>query len=137
MHEKDPKLRVLYRKSLDYWYAAAEVDCSPYFNFIYGALTEDDPNLECSIFALRDTPIDLIHWRIDNTIREDISLVHTPEMESIQTSRLLPPSEGGVTRWDKNPWLAVHGDGGYTESDGVFWLLPYWMGRYYGFIQAP
>jgi hypothetical protein len=31
----------------------------------------------------------------------------------------------------------VQGDGGQTESDGVFWLLPYWMGRYYGYILPP
>ena len=25
----------------------------------------------------------------------------------------------------------------YTESDGVYWMLSYWMARYYVFIAAP
>jgi hypothetical protein len=54
-----------------------------------------------------------------------------------QTDRLLPISEINFTRWDRNPWQAAQGDGGHTESDGVFWMLPYWMGRYYGYIAGP
>ncbi len=138
LYEKDEKLREAYFKSFDQWYTAAREDCSPYFNFMYGAYTGSDPNLDCSIESLRDTPLDLVRWRIDNTKREDIHLTRYPEFEHIQTSRLLPVSErGGVMRWDRNPWAAVQGDGGHTESDGVFWLLPYWMGRYYGFIEEP
>jgi hypothetical protein len=135
LYEEDPELKRAYRKSFDQWYDAVKDDCSPYFNFMYGAFTGSDPNLDGSIESLRDTPLDLVRWRIDNTKREDVQLVRYPEMERIQTNRLLPVSErGGVMRWDRNPWDAIQGDGGYTESDGVFWLLPYWMGRYYGFI---
>ncbi len=134
-YETDPALREAYFKSFDQWYLAAGEDCSPYFNFMYGAYKGADPHLDCSIENLRDTPLDLVRWRIDNTRREDLSLTRYPEYEHIQTSRLVPVSErGGAMRWDRNPWLAVQGDGGYSESDGVFWLLPYWMGRYYGFI---
>ena len=61
--------------------------------------------------------------------------MRTPELEHWQTPRLLPPSERGVPRTDDNPRLAVQGDGGRTESDGVFWLLPYWMGRYLKLIR--
>jgi hypothetical protein len=63
--------------------------------------------------------------------------VRTPELEMLQTNRLLPPDERGVIRWDENPFRAVQGDGGNTESDGLWWLLPYWIGRYYGYIQSP
>ena len=135
MHEDDPKLRRLYQESLDLWYSGIEKDCSPYFNFTYGALAGQNPNLNISIEYLRDTPLDLVRWRVDNTRREDIQLFRYPELESIKTSRLLPPSERALFRWDNNPWHAIQGDGGHTESDGVFWLLPYWMGRYYGDIE--
>lgn len=137
LHEDDPQLRRLYRESLDFWYSGIEKDCSPYFNFTYGVLTGQNLNSEVSIGSLRDTPLDLVRWRVDNTQREDIQLVRYPELESIETSRLLPPSERALFRWDKNPWHAIQGDGGHTESDGVFWLLSYWMGRYYGFIEPP
>ena len=136
-YEKDPELRQLYRKSIDQWYAACRGDRSPYLNFVYGSFVGADPELDASIAFLRDAPLDLVRWRVDNSKRADIRLVRTPEFESVQTDRMLPPSERAMFRWDNNPWRAVQGDGGHTESDGVFWLLPYWMGRYYGFIEPP
>jgi hypothetical protein len=55
-------------------------------------------------------------------------------LDPLRTSRMLPPSERGVMRWDKNPWDVISGDSsdpeGHRESSGVFWLLPYSMGRY-------
>jgi streptogramin lyase len=137
MHETDPKLQNAYRDALEQWYDAVKEDCSPYFNFTYGVFRGNDPNFDCSIENLQETPLDLIRWRVDNSKREDLRLVRYPEMEHLQTNRLLPGSERCLMRWDKNPWNAVSGDGGRYESDGVFWLLPYWMGRYYGFISAP
>ncbi|NOY60651.1 MAG: hypothetical protein GXO75_17230 [Calditrichaeota bacterium] len=50
-----------------------------------------------------------VKWH--NTQRRDIQLVYSPELETLQTSRLLPPSEAGVMRWDRNLWAAVRGDG--------------------------
>jgi streptogramin lyase len=137
IHEDDPGLRRLYLESLGYWHAAVKADCSPLFEFIYGACSGQTPQLQISVDYLRDASIDLVRWTVDNSHREDIKIVRTPEWEHLQTNRLLPPSERGVIRWDENPWRAVQGDGGRTESDGVWWLLPYWMGRYYGYIQPP
>jgi len=135
MHEDDPELRRLYRASLDHWYAAVKADCSPYFDFTYAACAGQGPRWEIPIASLRDASLDLVRWTVDNSQREDLHIVRTPELEQLQTDRLPPPSERGVIRWDENPWRAVQGDGGRTESDGVWWLLPYWMGRYYGYIQ--
>jgi hypothetical protein len=137
IHEDDPKLRSLYRESLDHWYAAVKTDCSPFFEFIYGACSGETPQLQLSVDYLRNAPLDLIRWTVDNSRREDIRIVRTPEWENLQTNRLLPPSERGVIRWDENPRRAVQGDGGNTESDGVWWLLSYWMGRHCGYIQPP
>lgn len=135
LYEDDPELQDLYRTSLDNWYDALKNDDNPYFYFIYNALAANKLNFEKSIQLLQDNPLDLIRWRIDNSKREDLSLTRYPILEDIQTSRLVPPSERGIMRWDKNPWKAIQGDGGYTESDGVYWLLAYWMGRYHGFIE--
>jgi len=137
LYEDDPDLRRLYRESLDHWHAAVKDDLSPFFNLTYGALTGTDPGLEDSMAFLRDAPLDLVRWRVDNSKREDICLRRFPELGSQETCRALPPSERGIMRWDGNPFTPVEGDGGETESDGVFWLLPYWTGRYYGFIQPP
>ena len=93
--------------------------------------------LKESIKYLRDASLDLVRWTVDNSKREDLRIVRTPELEMLQTNRLLPPDESGVIRWDENPFRAVQGDGGHTESDGVWWMLPYWAGRYYGYIMPP
>lgn len=135
LYEKDPQLLRAYRSSLDTWFRTAEADNSPLFNFTYAGLSGLYPQLEPSIFFLKDTPLDLVRWRMDHSQRLDVRLRFFPEFENAQTDRLLPPSEIAFFRWDTNPWYASEGDGGRTESDGVFWLLPYWMGRYYGFIR--
>ncbi len=133
--ERDPQLRNLYRESIDWWYAQVRDDQSPFFDFVYAACTGQEPaQLDADVFFFHDTPLDLVRWTIDNMRREDVRIVHRPEMEAFQTDRLLPPSERGLMRWDRNPWKAKWGTGGRYERPGTSWLLPYWMGRYYGWI---
>ena len=136
LYEKDPALQRLFRESFDHWYKGPSGEKSPYFNFTYAMLTGADPQLGDSIFFLRDTPLDLVRWRIDNTQREDVQCVRKPILEVLSTARLLPPSERDCFRWDKNPWEAIGGDGGHTVWAPTYWLLPYWMGRYCGFINT-
>jgi hypothetical protein len=135
IHEDDLKLKALYLGSLEQWYAEVSKDWSPYFNFTYAAFAGSDPNFSHSINFLQWTPLDLVRWRIDNSQREDVGAIRAPEMEMWQTDRMLPIDEISFFRWDNNQRELARGDGGHTESDGVFWLLPYWMGRYYGFIK--
>ena len=91
-------------------------------------------NVFNSIDFLIDTPLDLVDWRIDHTQREDVDLVRSPILEEIQISKLPPASERATVRWDKNPWAAIHGSS-YAEREPVFWLYPYWMGKYLGIIK--
>ena len=137
MHEDAPKLLRLYRESLDYWYDSVKDEHSPFFNFVYSACTGKVTQLKTSVKFLRDASLDLVRWTVDNSKREDLRIVRIPELEMLQTNRLLPPDESGVIRWDENPFKVVQGDGGHTESDGVWWMLPYWAGRYYGYIMPP
>jgi len=134
LYETDPKLRQIYQESLDWWYKSVHEDQMPLVDFVYAFCTGKPYQLDKTIFSLKDAPLDLIQWRIDNSKREDVRLVHSQDFESFQTDRLLPPSERG---WDHDPWSPAMGDGGYSEKDGNWWMLAYWMGRYYGFIQAP
>lgn len=135
--EKDPRLLEIYRRSLEDWHAAVREEGSPYYDFTCASLGGKAVRLEKALAFLRDAPLDLVRWTMDNSKREDLRLVHAPELEELQTDRLSPASERCTMRWDDNPWRAVQGDGGRTESDGDFWLLPYWMGRYFGFIGPP
>jgi hypothetical protein len=136
--EQDQALRQTYLRSFERWHDSIRDDGNPFFEFLYAAYaTPVGANLEGALAFLRDVPLDLIRWTMDNSHREDLQPRRAPVIEAIQTNRLLPPSEICYTRTDQNPWHAVQGDGGQTESDGVFYLLPYWMGRHHGFIDAP
>ena len=136
--ERDPNLRRTYLRSFDRWHDSIRGDGNPFFEFLYASQADPgEANLEGAHAFLRDVPLDLVRWTMDNSRREDLHLRRSPTVEALQTDRLLPPSEIGYTRTDQNPWLAVQGDGGHTESDGVFYLLPYWMGRHHRLIEPP
>lgn len=136
-YETDPELRALYRESLDHLFEGARDSRSPYYNYTYAMLSGNERQHDESVAFLRDCPLDLINWFVDHRWREDIQRARYPVMEQESTSRLLPVSERSVVRWDKNQWMMTAGDGGRTEWSPTFWLLPYWMGRYYGYIAAP
>ena len=134
LYEKDPNLIKIYQQSLDWWYRGVRRDRMPLVDFVYALCTGKPAQLEETLFSLRDAPLDLINWRVDNSRREDVHLVHSETFESFQTDRWLPPSERG---WGHNPWDPVQGDGGYSEKDANWWMLGYWLGRAYGFIDPP
>ncbi len=127
--EKDPKLKAFYENHLDAFMARRKADHNPLINFLYCYAGSKRIEQQTSLDFLKDTPLDLVDWHIDHTIREDVQLVRTPMLDQIQVSRLQPPSTRATVRWDANPWEAVSGSP-YTEKEPVFWLLPYWIGRY-------
>ncbi len=137
-YENDPARRKLYLQSLNNWFDQIRHDGSPLYAFVYASLGGGGEYLPDACAALlRDVPLDMIEWTVSNQNREDLKLVEKPVEGRVQTDRLLPPSERGIFRWDRNVYDVQRGDGGNTESTSVFWLLPYWMGRYHKLISAP
>lgn len=132
--EKDPKLLDFYKQHLEDWMVRRKGDNNPLLNFLYCYANGKKAELPASINFLTDTPLDLVDWHIDHTLREDTRLVNEPVLEDVQVNELPPASIRQVVRWDKNPWTAVGGSPD-VEREPVFWLLPYWMGRYLGMIQ--
>lgn len=132
--EDDPSLLAFYEKHMDEWFQARKGDHNPLINFLYTYTRGKNEELQESVAFLKDTPLDLIDWVIDHRRREDIHLVRTPVLEDLQVNLLQPPSMRAVVRWDKNPWEAVAGDPKRVREP-VFWLLPYWMGRYLNLIN--
>ncbi|MCY1719434.1 hypothetical protein OU798_03725 [Prolixibacteraceae bacterium Z1-6] len=133
-YEEDENLKKQYNNILDTWYQNFRKDESPFYNFMYTYLRGKSYDVDKSIFFLKDVSLDLIDWNIDQTKREDIKTFRYPVLEDVQTSILLPPSERATVRWDKNPW-EIKGGSGRVEREPVFWLLPYWMGKYIGVIE--
>jgi len=134
-YENDPVLKAFYLKLIDEWMNNQTAGENLINNLTYALATGRNVNVQQTIEFLRDAPLDLVDWKIDHTLREDVHLVREPILEEIQISELPPASERATVRWDKNPWAAVSGDPGQVREPN-FWLWPYWMARYLDIIQT-
>ena len=134
--EKDPQLRSLYRRSLERSYEVIRIEQNPWFNFVYGALTGNDFEVNPSVNHLRGWPLDLVVWSYQNSQRADLRT--PPGYVALNGgSRTFPARETEPLRWDHWLMQADGGTGGRDVVEPSGWLLAYWMGRYHGFIQAP
>jgi len=137
-YEKDKELLKFYQQSIIRSWEIERPEKNPLFNFIYGAVMPKgtDFDLEGAIWTLQRISLDLVRWDHWNSHREDIKLKKTRgrfmEKESVIP---LPPDERTVMKWNGNPYALDTRGEGLSEEAGTFWLLPYWMGRYYGFIK--
>jgi hypothetical protein len=94
-------------------------------------------DLNEAVVYLQKYPMDLINWRIMNSQRKDIEFI-APNFRGQTIREVLPPDELPVSRHNANLFDLDGGDNGSSEnSAGDIWLLPYWMGRYFGVITAP
>jgi hypothetical protein len=104
---------------------------------IFTALTgTSDFDLEEAAWYLREHPLDLIHWRVENSHRKDIELLE-PNFRKQTTKNVLRPGELPINRHNANRFDLDDGNGRSEYSAGDIWLLPYWMGRYLEVISAP
>ena len=133
-YEDDPSLKEFYEKLMDEWFVKQKSGRNPLNNFVYCYARDKKVEIKNSIDFLIDTPLDLVDWRIDHTQREDVLVVRKPILEEKQINVLPPASERATVRWDKNPWAAIHGNP-HTAREPVFWLFPYWMGKYLEIIK--
>lgn len=133
--EKDPKLKLFYQNYMDKWMSMRTKDQNPLINFLYCYARDKKVEQVASVNFLIDTPLDLVEWSIDHTQREDVKLTHWPMLDALQVEELPPPSMRSTVRWDKNPFEATVSGYPSTEREPVFWLYPYWMGRYLKMIQ--
>jgi hypothetical protein len=85
-----------------------------------------------AVWTLQRIPMDLVSWTIDNSQRTDVEWEGEADRFGRRQSRtLLPADERPVMKWNGNPFQVDGGNGGRSEDDGTFFLLPYWMGRYH------
>ena len=136
-YETDPDLRAVCLESLRAVWALERAERNPLWNFIYLAHTGDTSALPDALQTLRALPQDTIAWPVRNQQRADVVLDPIPDRHGkLQATRVLPYDELALTRWNGNPYECDGGDA-CREGDGVHYLLPYWMGRYHGWIGAP
>lgn len=52
-----------------------------------------------------------------------------------QNGKVLPVDERIVFHWNHDPFRLDTGGDGSSLADGTSYLLPYYMGRYLGFVK--
>jgi hypothetical protein len=133
-YERDPGLRGIYLASLEHAWRIVRPEACPLWNFIYGALSGQPGDTEAAVAALREIPLDLVHWRMTNSHRLDLETSADPDrFGERQLRRPLPWRERPLHKWNGNPYR-LDGGSDTTEECGTFWLLPYWLGRYHGLL---
>ena len=135
--ETDPALWTLWREGLEGLFQARRKERDPELNMIYAALARaDEYDLEQSMETLQRLPLDMVQWGVDLSHRWDRD--EDPKLDrqdKKQNTFVFPYDERMPERWSENPFAYAQGGDGHAESSGTFWLLPYWMARYYGLIR--
>lgn len=136
MIEQDPAHRRLILMSLERSWATIRPEHSPLYTFIYGAITQHPVALREAAETLARWPWDLRRWTFKNSHRLDLQRApHSSRKGRALATTPLPPDERSGVKWNQNPYEMDGGNGGRSEADAAGFLLPYWMGRYYDFIE--
>ena len=134
--EKEPALLAVYKESLERSWRIERPERNPLWNLIYaagtGAVEFDRAE---TLRTLQEIPMDTIQWTMANSHRLDVPIDTSPDRQGRrQALVVLPYDELPMSKWNGNPYNLDGGNGGRTEDDGAYFLLPYWMGRYHGLI---
>ena len=137
-YETDSGLRDIYLDSLEHHWQVERPERNPWWNFIYGAATDRPCEVDKAVRTLREIPTDLIDWPIRNSHRLDVRLdTDRGRKGELQSVDVLPYDELPAHKWNFNPYSLDSDTTGTREDDGTYFLLPYWMGRHYGYIGEP
>lgn len=134
-YANDAELLPFYKQSMQRSWNVEQADRIPIWNIIASFALQKDCDLKIALEELRQIPMDLITWRMENSHRWDL-----PQDQLVdrfgkpQAIRPIPTPERGVSKWNSNTYLYDTGSNGSGEDDGAYFLLPYWMGRYHGYF---
>ena len=135
-YERDEGLREIYLRAIRKDWEIERPERSPFTNFLYASAVR---TLECdaeqAVETLREIPLDQVRWGMRNSHRLDLPRAEQRDrFRAEQAAVALRAGERDMQRWNANPYrLDSEGDG-LTEGDGVYFLLPYWLGRHLGLI---
>jgi hypothetical protein len=145
----DPEVRRAATISLRRYWSLEEPEHSPLFNFIFAASYDGIGRFErraptnCvsdGVDFLKRYPLDRCDWGFTNRHRLDVTLMtgfggrrRLPRGE-YRTRGVLPIDERFIEHWNYDSWTIDGNGSGRTLADGASFLLPYYIGRYFGFI---
>lgn len=136
-YETDPKLRGVYVQSLERSWQVERPERNPLWNFIYAVGSgSEEFDLREATLTLQEIPMDQISWTVTNSHRLDVPMdALNDRFDRRQALIVLPYYQLPISKWNGNPYRVDGGNGGRSEGDGVYFLLPYWMGRYHKLIN--
>jgi hypothetical protein len=163
-YSRDEELKTLMRDSFYRYWLNEAPEMNPFFNFTYAALSLDASATspwgnfsvkpwpgwhEDAMATLYGLPLDRLNWPLHNSHRLDVVFlppirsvdVETPDEARQRGNRIngkvLPVENRHFNHWNTDPWQLDYGGDGNELASGTVYLLPYYMGLYYGFIQKP
>jgi hypothetical protein len=136
-YETDPALLAVYKETLERSWQIERPERNPLWNAIYAAGTgATEFDREESLRTLREIPMDQIQWSVANSHRLDVPVDPLADrFKRRQALVVLPYDELPMSKWNGNPYNLDGGNGGRSEDDGAYFLLPYWMGRFHGLFE--
>lgn len=134
-------LHALYRRSLERSWEVKRIEKHAWFNFMYGAMTGNDCEADRAVQFLREWPLDMISYTYQNSQRADLfpEKGYVPYALGPVTNapKQISPRESEPKKLDGTVLALDGGSRGKRCITPSAWLDSYWMGRYYGFIEAP
>ncbi len=151
--------KAIYKMGLTHHWAYERVERSPFFNIVYGSLTNNYCDIEEAAKSLSEMNLDFVRWPVYNSYRKDI-VWDTEQEETGVPAQLKYPVEYWsrlLVNYDGNQFICDSGAEEFVEintkrtnktstlpgfaganalraSMPYVFLLPYWMGRYYGLL---
>jgi hypothetical protein len=108
---------------------------NPLWNYMYALIGGKDYDYKESAWWLREFPLDLISWNVNNSHRKD--LVKLEENFRRQEYTEVLPRDERPMHLHNNAYRNNANEGGRREYPPYLYLLPYWAGRYVDAISAP
>ena len=114
-----------------------------HFNFLYAAATGDGAGLADARRSLRELALKPLRSWSSPLIGQDRYPPRRVLLRGDTGSYVVPVhlrKPTGYFIWQKDPFATGAGEAdtqGLTEATGLDFMLPYWMGRRYGFIDPP
>lgn len=147
-YETDPAVRKFYEYSLSWYWSLERPECNPLFNFVFAAVwngtsgypVQSVPQhaLDDAVDTLKRFPLDRFNWAHKNSHRIDVVPLRDLWFQNTGhrvDGKVIPVDERHFEFWNHNPWRLDVGGSGRELADGAAFLLPYYLGRYHGFIE--
>lgn len=133
--EKDPVILRALTQGCRRHYRIVWPEKPSFYTFVYATVDPNQADIAGGIENLKEIPTDRRTWQQKNSHRADVEFNWRPNRFGDPViTRVLPADERVFKKWNADPYEPDAGGDGREEDDGAAFLLPYWMGRYHGFI---